>query len=61
MQLKMVHKIVIGAALGLGVIFAVYSASQSDWIMTGVSAGVTGALGVYLWKFVAKTRRRQRP
>lgn len=63
-QLTLVHKILIGSAIGLGVLFGAYSFSQYAKTGQGASLAlgvgslvVAAALGFYLRAFIRKTRR----
>ena len=53
-MLPTVHKVTIGSAAGLAIIFAIYSAVHQNWIMTGASVVIAGAALLYLRWFIKK-------
>jgi hypothetical protein len=54
-MLTRVHKVLIGSAIGLGVVFGAFSAHRENWVMLGATVVLTAGLAFYLRWFMRKT------
>jgi hypothetical protein len=53
--LTTVHKVTIGSAIGLGLLFSAFSAHRHNWIIMAATLLTTAALLLYLRWFLRKT------
>ena len=50
------HKVLIGSAIGLAIVFGAFSANRQDWVMVTASFVMLIALVFYLRWFLNKVR-----